>query len=348
MKIGIITWYFGANYGARAHSLALQEIVKELGHECEMINYSPRKTLLINLIMNLNCEKWKKHVILTLKCIIRCLKFVRQKKMFNETNKITCVDELNLMDFDCLIYGSDEIWKLDHPLCCDFYFGVGCCKRRFTYAVSSGQTSSYEKLTLERLNSLKEMSQISVRDEHTQKFIYNNLNIFPSIVLDPTLLYDFAKYEKPLKVKNNYILIYSFSFWNEYQDKICNYAQKQNLKIVSIGRYCKWADYSYDMASFQEWLGSFKNAKIVITDSFHGVVFAIKNCKEFILLGREDKKNKINDLLKLVDISKIFYDGKISIEEYCETYPINYKKVKEVLDKKKKESIWFLKQSISG
>ena len=45
MKIGILTWYFGINYGARAHSLALYQTVRNLGYDCEFIQYTSSNTI---------------------------------------------------------------------------------------------------------------------------------------------------------------------------------------------------------------------------------------------------------------------------------------------------------------
>ena len=41
MKIGILTFHWGTNYGAVLQCHALQEYLKSLGHEVEIINYKP-------------------------------------------------------------------------------------------------------------------------------------------------------------------------------------------------------------------------------------------------------------------------------------------------------------------
>ena len=43
MKVGIITYHNVINYGAVLQALALQESIKELGGEPEIINYTPIK-----------------------------------------------------------------------------------------------------------------------------------------------------------------------------------------------------------------------------------------------------------------------------------------------------------------
>ena len=41
MKIGILTFHWATNYGAVLQCYALQEYLKSLGHEVEIINYKP-------------------------------------------------------------------------------------------------------------------------------------------------------------------------------------------------------------------------------------------------------------------------------------------------------------------
>lgn len=96
--------------------------------------------------------------------------------------------------------------------------------------------------------------------------------------MDPTFLYDYKEYEHSLPV-DKYILVYSFSEWKNYGAKVREYAKEHDLKIVSIGRKICWADKSYDIIGLEEWLGAFASAELVITDSFHGTVFALKNKK---------------------------------------------------------------------
>lgn len=338
MKIGILTWFFGNNYGARAHSYALQQIFRNMGHECYMINYVPADAWKSNIIMNLNCGQSKKHPILAVRCLIRCIKFNKQRKIYNLSDKVKCAEDINKLGLDAVEIGSDEIFKLDHPFCSDIYFGVGINTSKFMYAPSSGQTPEDAVLSIQRTNSIKKMEGIAVRDKHTQQLIYNNCNKNALIVLDPTLLYDFSELISQNIHEKDYILIYSFSQWNEYKNKIQAYARQKQLKIVCVGRYCKWADKSYDTADLSTWIGLFSKASLVVTDSFHGVVFAIKFHKQMLIFGRGDKLNKINDLLNTLQVCVQFYAGEKEVELHLIDNSIDYRKVDVILDRKKEKS----------
>lgn len=61
--------------------------------------------------------------------------------------------------------------------------------------------------------------------------------------------------------------------------------------------------------SISEWVASFRDAKMIITDSFHGMVFSILFEKEFFVI--------INNIkLKLIDlllyVKKVRFDGSLN------------------------------------
>ena len=41
MKIGIITWFDGPNYGTNLQAIALQRYLRNCGHCVEIVNFSP-------------------------------------------------------------------------------------------------------------------------------------------------------------------------------------------------------------------------------------------------------------------------------------------------------------------
>ena len=60
MKIGILTWYFGYNYGAEAHSYALMKVLEKMGHDVRLIKYRPANSFKIDITSNLNITNRKK------------------------------------------------------------------------------------------------------------------------------------------------------------------------------------------------------------------------------------------------------------------------------------------------
>lgn len=344
MKIGILTWFFAANYGAKAHTFALQEYLKEKGYEVEFVNYRPTRSFQLNLLMNIEKPLRINQIIFG---IMRCVKL----KMFNSnykcSKKVSSSSEINQLGYDIIILGSDEVFNSIHPLHDKIYFGADINIPCISYAPSAGQASADICLSQEIKKSIKKIKNISVRDEHTRTLIKNNVEKKIDVVCDPTFLYDFKKISKPLNV-DKYVLIYSFNDLSEYKESIKQYSKSHNLKIVMIGKYSKWVDKSYPSLSLNKWTGAFQNAKLVITDSFHGSVFAIKNQVECVVIDRSDKTNKISNLFNYLGIKKSFYHGNESIDDYIMQNTIDYDLINNNITKRLQESKEFLRTSLEN
>jgi len=57
--------------------------------------------------------------------------------------------------------------------------------------------------------------------------------------------------------------------------------------------------------SIEQWLRNISDSRMVITDSFHGVVFSILFNKPFLFLGNEVRGNtRVDSLFEMLDIDK--------------------------------------------
>ena len=88
---------------------------------------------------------------------------------------------------------------------------------------------------------------------------------------------------------------------------------------VTIGAPQFWVKKHLILNPF-EMLNVFKNAEFVITDTFHGSIFAAKYSKKFATLIRESNKNKLSDLLKRLNVDKHLLSN---INELENIYKIN-------------------------
>ncbi len=349
MKIGILTWYFGYNYGAEAHSYALMKVLEKMGHDVRLIKYRPANSFKIDITSNLNITNRKKHPILLIRCLIRCLKFFIEKRRYNTTPRVKTSDDIKRLGLDYIVLGSDEILNVHHQIHDFIYYGVGLEDENcIFYAPSAGQTDSTENLPDKVKKSISFRQYISGRDYNTVKLLQKYTTNTVELVLDPTLLYEFNDFSFVPRQRNNYILIYAFSEWAEYKKQILDYAKKYRMEIVSIRRYYKWADYNYDMCSLNQWIGMFRNASLVFTDSFHGLIFAIKNRKDFVIVSRSDKVNKIQNLEQQFEIERPFLDVGISIESYIKEYPINYDVIEKQVESLRVKSINYLYDALKA
>ena len=344
LKIGILTWFFANNYGARAHTYALQQVISQMGYDCEFVNFRPRGSIRINILGNINCVSPRKHPWRVLKCLTRCIRFSRAQRLYRVGKKVHGAQELERAGYDLLIIGSDAVLNIHHPLFHEIYYGVGLEKTCFcTYAPSCEYMASEEKLPGKLKEAIQKANELSARDRFTQQILETATNRKVDVVLDPTMLYDFKTVSRPLKEKR-YFLLYTFSAWPQYADAVRQYAKARGLQVVSIGRYCDWADRSYEVASVYQWYGAFENAEGVFTDSFHGTLFAIKNKKPLVVVSREDKKFKIRDALEQMGCTLPFYTGG-KIADYL-SENVNYARIEGKVEILAKDSLNFLSRAI--
>lgn len=96
----------------------------------------------------------------------------------------------------------------------------------------------------------------------------------------------------------------------------------------------------------EDWLKGFRDSDYVITDSFHGTVFAIIFNKPFItILNRERGVDRFNTLLGLFGLSDRLITSHDELERIINK-PIDFKMVNQRLHEEKIKSIDFLNRHL--
>lgn len=345
-RIGILTWYFGINYGARAHSLALKKTVESLGYDCEFINFTSSNNWSIELHTCCMTGDLKKHPFILMKGMYKWLKFRSQLAAYPRSKKVSTAKEIESLGYDAIIIGSDEILNLNHDLANELYYGVGfrCGFPMLMYAASAGTVSPDTVLSSEIREGLRNIRFLSVRDNTSQALLQANSEKNVEIVLDPTLLHQFGTGRRRFYAED-YFLIYSFGALENEKGRIVGLARSKGLKIVCVGRKCEWADKSFEAANLDEWLSIYEYASYVATDSYHGLIFAVKYHKEFVLVARGDKTNKIDGLRSLLGISRECLKPDENIVSYLSA-PVDYTAIDSAISRERRNSLEYLKNGL--
>ncbi|MCK5129868.1 MAG: polysaccharide pyruvyl transferase family protein [Clostridiales bacterium] len=305
MKIGTITFHWGTNYGATLQAYALQQYLLSQGYDTEIIDYKPRKVRQYEMLWTFVRRDFKR--------LIKLRKFNIFRKFFLSLSKRTYYTNKQLVNlcqhYDTYITGSDQVWNVaftDHaegkPTLSYYLNFADKNKKRVSYATSFGTNELPDKIKSLVVSDLEQFDAISVR-EATGKGIIEDMGFDATITLDPTLLLKENDYNKLLvgvKTKNtyplfSYILHDNQSFAHELKDHVYStyFDSKQDAK------------YENEPISIPEWLYNIKNAKLVLTNSFHGVIFSILFHKKFIVVPVEgsDMNDRIITLLNYVGLS---------------------------------------------
>lgn len=367
MVVKTITCHNVYNHGASLQEYALLEVLKKLGHDSEAINYQPSYLADNYRLFGIPNPKWQKNVITKFLYILaklpeRVNNIPRYKKFddfsktyIKSTKKLYKNNEelkKNLPFADAFICGSDQIWNAQFQNGKDpaFYLDfVPDDKLKVSYAAS---------LIINKINNshldfvekaVKRINFVSVR-ENSGAIILNNLyinNVYH--VLDPVFLIDkdIWKNNFVTPMTKKFVLIYDFDNNLFLKKQAIEYAKKHKLKIFALTKKTIYADKIFWKISPVDFVNLIANASMVFTNSFHAIAFSLIFEKQFFAVRRRENINtRIEDLLSDLNIVYRLID-----EDSGEIQKINlidFNKVCAVINKRKEESINFIKNSLNA
>lgn len=369
-KVGIVTFHAAHNYGAVLQTYALQETVRELGHECFVVDYRPR------FIENLRGDPRLRDVR-SLKGLAKHLMYAtylrtargRRRacidRFINERMSLSglyrTLEELRERppEADAFICGSDQVWNpritgADPAYLLDF---APDGRQRIAYAASFGRTELPADMGSLLREQLPHFSAISVRESSACEMVRRYANCEAQWVLDPTLLRTKEQWSEigaaPV-VEGPYILCYLVREIPAVM-KIAKYWQKETgYPIVLVGGRARLRRRRRGMicvcdAGPREYLALFQYASLVIAMSFHGTAFAVAYRKPFCSImhpTQRDLNFRVTSLLELLKMSSRLYDPDKS--EGLPSLEVNYDEVEPILDRSRRESVRFLADTLSG
>ena len=342
MKIGILTFHDGINYGAYLQVYSLYHVLQNLGAEPEILNYKG----FFHWRWEYRCLLWTKRPTRLVANLKKLFEFKRCQKKLKQTS--FTFYRKHLPYYDKVIVGSDEIWNYSVAHRDDIYFGIGLpAREKYAYAASFGSVSQDDNIPANLLSGLQTFKKISVRDENSMTLIRHNLPQKECVkVLDPTLLYDFNG-EEVEPIEKNYVLIYTTynAISEAVQNEIIKFAKKHNKTLIAVGYYMPWCEKNFDTLNPFEWIGFFKCADMVITTMFHGTMFSIKYKRAFCTILEPYRVNKLKDLLTEFGLGNRIYDEKKGVEGVL-NIPIDYPLLEGRLRERKQMSIDYIKSVI--
>ncbi len=342
-KTATITFHWADNYGAVLQSYALQHFLIQSGFNTEIINYIPLRIKAIQFIVNAKNRNFRE-----LKKSRNVSKFrkkelkLSKRRYFNNKSLFKCTD-----DYDIVICGSDQVWNPSFTLEAEgkttlsyFLNFLNSNTKRIGYAVSFGTEKLPDEMKEKVYPEIKKFSAIGVR-EQSGKDILSDVFKDAEVVLDPTLLLKKGAYEALLHGKTfnkQKVFCYILHDNQKVAENICEYVKK----IYNESYSSKTGKPDFGI---YEWLYNIKNSEIVVTNSFHGIVFSVIFHKQFIGIPVENSEmnDRIFTLLDKLNLSNrilTVYDGE-KIRKLANDR-INYDEVDKILDKQRLKSRAFL------
>ena len=284
--IGIFGLWFGCNYGSIATYYALNQTLKKMGKSVLMID-KPRTK-----------EADVEHGI------------THSRRFALEHYDIsTCYaksDFYKLNDLcDGFVIGSDQVWNYGISSHAGYLYYLDFAadnKLKIAYAASLGHSVDFAPESERAVISgyLSRFDGISVRESSGVDLLRECYGINSVQVLDPVFLADpmvwdelIAKSDKKSLANEKYLLTYILDPTEEKRSAILHIAKELgDLKVINVLDGLPWLfnknkelmnlPNCIENVQVEDWLFFIKNSEFVVTDSCHGLSFALIFKKPFV------------------------------------------------------------------
>lgn len=367
-ETGILTFHYSTNFGGVLQSYALYKFLEYREINVEVIDYIPSSYHGQKVYRNIgfktdfNVKRLLQRMRVKHKyCHTSAHKFEHFRRSFMRLS--SGVDEstfaFSLDDYDTVVVGSDQIWGLGQRSKPEYFLGFDEFKgNRVSYAADSTIAEVSEGHLDKLRRELRDFYRISVRNEHSQKFVETVIGEKPPIVADPTLLWDFDELGRGFMSDSDpYILVYVLGKdINGSNRKAIEEIKRVygDLKVYAIViptmkfNICDYADKVFYDLGPEEWLDMIRYATFVYTDSFHGTLFSLKFHKPFLAYYAEEMRaTRFIDLAERYQIGRYIVSSVDEIEakgSLLETP--DFATIDQLIEEHRSFSIRFLEEAL--
>lgn len=360
VRVGIITFHFVNNFGGALQAYALRRTVEEECEcEAELIDYRNWFIRLCDRVRLLPITTDRGEFFSGLQTMRDRIARRNRFGLFTRDNNKLSRKYLNHWQLnhnppgdDKYICGSDQIWNpyLTMGVSTNYFL---CFEKntenRISYAPSFGTDSFGYAFERRMRKYLKDIRYLSVREKSGQDLIKRATGRDAVRLIDPTFLLKKAEWSEigrnPLASKEPYILLYIMQRDMEVYDYVKSIKEKKGLRVVEISRYGYnpgFVDVTLVDVGPAEFLGLFRDAAFVCTNSYHGLAYSIIFEKEFFLMRCKRFRARINNMLDLLHID--LPDGESEWESLAASYDKDY--VRGIIQEERDKAILYLKNSI--
>lgn len=355
MRIGILTFHRANNYGAVLQCFALQEQLRQLGCDVEVIDY--RQPVIEKVyrksfdVVHFAKSVLRKPLIGGYEYICLLANLRRMEHNFSafrdkylRLSHIT--SEVNIpTNYDIYIIGSDQLWNIGITGGYDVvywgHFRRNEKSKLYGYAISGDGnidlSNNYATSYIKR--SIANFNDVTFREEKMALAYEKIINKRFRQTIDPTLLNDEFIYHRLLNNKwcsYKYVLVYEVRTPKKNKKILMKraklYAKVHGLQVIYIGAFSRY--------SIEDFLSLIKYAHCVFTSSFHATVFSILFKKSFLSFCLNDGGDaRYTNLLNSLGLQANLANPNSSV---LELPMIDYKSVDEKLSFLRKNSLDYI------
>ena len=384
MEILILTQPLHTNYGGLLQAYALQQILKGMGHDVVTDRLGVvRKLPLWNRALRFLYHAVQFCILKNYRYYPYRYLFVSFDKESKAKRSIsintdrfvnTHIDTIDLLtrsnesvidavrQFDAIVVGSDQVWRATMSDIPTYFlsFTKAINVKRIAYAASFGtdDLNEYSKMDMKIASeSIKLFDAVSVREKSGVHLCRDYFKMDAVHVLDPTMLLSKDDYLKLIEEEDkpcseNILLTYVLDRTQEKNDIIQRVGEALHLTSCENGAVKYFSNVVESNVSeciypsVSRWVAGFRDAQIVVTDSFHGTVFSIIFNKPFVaILNSKRGSSRFISLLSVLGLeNRLISTTNDLLEEHLK--PIDYTEVNKILNDWRYLSISFMERHL--
>ena len=275
-------------------------------------------------------------------------------KIFKKTKTLTKYSDFQeIYDKDSIcISGSDQVFrpKLSNNLDKFLLNYTGLNNKKIAISASFGVNKEeylkeVDENTLDNIKiALQSFDYISVRENAGQEICKDLFDINADYIIDPVFMLNKKNYAKlidnaeTIEIQKEYIASYTFDK-NEQNIKADNFiSNKYNLPIIELDK---------SGASIENWLKTVQNCKFLLTNSYHGMCFAIIFNKPFICtINGTAGSSRIDTIMKELGLNIKILNSIEDIYTNYEPEYIDYDVVNQKITQLAKEGVDKIKSAL--
>lgn len=372
-KIALFTCHDDLNYGSMLQAYALGVVIKKLGYHAEYITYRvyPKQNKVIKFfkyivksclkLAGIRIEKNPFDFFYT-KPFSSTLEAFKSfhKQYIPASSKIfysnTISKELDLKEYGSFIVGSDQLWSpftyecdCRHPYFLDF----ADFPTRNSYGTSLGTTHLSDEYKQLLTNKLSTFNHISCRERSNSAMLTQLLGRPVENVLDPTLLLSSSEWNDIAKepiIDGDYILAYILGEKNTITEFANHLGEVKSMPVHYIATRPKYLGYKNVLKGIgpDAFIGLIKNARYVVTDSYHGCLFCINYHIQFYAFNKRTGSINEQDNIRIFEfLQSLQLEDRFQDDSHVTILPDHdYKKTKQLLHQKREASIAYLSKCL--
>jgi hypothetical protein len=302
--VGVLTLHRCINHGSYWQARCLVEALRARGLDAVILDHRARR---------IDVLEWRCALQPTLPTAVPRLdrrayarkirSFAREIEMLPLSQPFDLENTSGLDQFRSVVVGSDEVWNVRHPFYAGqtLFFGHGLEHAQLmSYAASFGNYDAGYGLDVVRAEWLRRFAAISVRDDNSHALITAAVGVDPPIVLDPCLQFS-PRAQRPWRGGDApFVAVYGHNFSTAFSTRVREWADRRGLRLVSVSYRNGWADEQWLDAGPIEFAQCMERADAVVTNFFHGAVFALRFTKPFVVETSPYRTNKVLSLVRAV------------------------------------------------